>query len=133
MKEARRLDIQQELERAQEALVQHACLPEGTTVMPCRALTYAAFHAARALLLMDRLMPKTHRGTFQKFHEHFVASGRVDVIWGKRLSRLQDDRSLADYDVGFQPDTELVHARCEDVEGFLDLTEQLLSHQEPEA
>ncbi len=78
-------------------------------------------------------MPKTHRGTFQKFHEHFVASGRVDVIWGKRLSRLQDDRSLADYDVGFQPDPELVHARCEDVEGFLDLTEQLLSHQEPEA
>ncbi len=59
---------------------------------------YAAFHYARALLLLDGLEPKTHRGVFALLERHFEATGRLSRDALSRFARLQTFRGLADYD-----------------------------------
>lgn len=59
---------------------------------------YAAFHFARALLLLEGLEPKSHRGVFALLQRHFEATGRLSRDALSRLARLQTFRGLADYD-----------------------------------
>jgi uncharacterized protein (UPF0332 family) len=58
---------------------------------------YAAFHYARALLYLDGLQPKTHRGVAALLTEHFEAKGRLSADAVSALARLQTFRDLADY------------------------------------
>lgn len=59
---------------------------------------YAAFHHGRALLLLEGLEPKTHRGVFALLERHFEATGRLSREALSRFARLQTFRGLADYD-----------------------------------
>ena len=58
---------------------------------------YAAFHWARALLLLRDTDPRTHRGTIQLFHLHYLKSGLLDDEAGAALSHLESFRELSDY------------------------------------
>jgi uncharacterized protein len=58
---------------------------------------YAAFHHARALLLMHNLDPKTHRGVIASL-ERVSATGELPSDDVSALARLQTFRGLADYD-----------------------------------
>lgn len=53
---------------------------------------YAAFHYARALLLLDGLEPKTHRGVLALLESHFEATGRLEADALSRFARLQAGR-----------------------------------------
>jgi hypothetical protein len=59
---------------------------------------YAAFHYARALLLLDGLEPKTHRGVVSLLMERYEKPGRLEAGAVSVLARLQTFRGLADYD-----------------------------------
>ena len=59
---------------------------------------YAAFHYARALLLLEGLEPKSHRGVMALLEHHFEAAGRLSRDALSRFARLQTFRGLADYD-----------------------------------
>jgi uncharacterized protein (UPF0332 family) len=59
---------------------------------------YAAFHYARALLLLEGLEPKTHRGVVALLLEHYENPGRLEAGAVSILARLQTFRGLADYD-----------------------------------
>jgi uncharacterized protein (UPF0332 family) len=59
---------------------------------------YAAFHYARALLLLEGLEPKSHRGVFALLERHFETTGRLPREALSRFARLQTFRGLADYD-----------------------------------
>jgi hypothetical protein len=59
---------------------------------------YAAFHYARALLLLDGLEPRTHRGMVSLLMEHYEKPGRLEAGAVSVLARLQTFRGLADYD-----------------------------------
>ena len=59
---------------------------------------YAAFHYARALLLVAGLEPKTHRGVVSLLLEHYEKPGRLEPGAVSILARLQTFRGLADYD-----------------------------------
>ena len=59
---------------------------------------YAAFHYARALLLVAGLEPKTHRGVVSLLLEHYEKPGRLEPGVVSMLARLQTFRGLADYD-----------------------------------
>jgi uncharacterized protein (UPF0332 family) len=39
---------------------------------------YSCFHATKALLLTQGLIPKTHSGVVSMLHEHFVKKGLFD-------------------------------------------------------
>ena len=59
---------------------------------------YAAFHYARALLLVEGLEPKTHRGVVSLLLERYENAGRLEPGAVSILARLQTFRGLADYD-----------------------------------
>jgi uncharacterized protein (UPF0332 family) len=59
---------------------------------------YAAFHYARALLVLEGLEPKTHRGVVALLSERFETPGRLAPGAVSALAHLQTFRSLADYD-----------------------------------
>lgn len=59
---------------------------------------YAAFHYARALLLLEGLEPKTHRGVVALLLDRYERSGRLEPGAISALARLQTFRGLADYD-----------------------------------
>jgi len=79
--------------RAAEALLSLALYNDAVS----RAY-YAAFHHARALLLLDGLEPKSHRGVLALLERHFEAAGRLSKEAVSRFARLQTFRGLADYD-----------------------------------
>ena len=59
---------------------------------------YAAFHAATAALLSVQEAPKTHAGAHQRFHLHFVASGRLSRAQGETFRHAFELRQRADYE-----------------------------------
>lgn len=59
---------------------------------------YAAYHAARALLLSDGLESRTHSGTIQMIGLHFIRTEVIDERFSRLLSLLQSEREGADYE-----------------------------------
>ena len=57
----------------------------------------AAFHYARALLLLEGLEPKTHRGVVSLLMDRYEKPGRLEPGAVSILARLQTFRGLADY------------------------------------
>lgn len=62
---------------------------------------YAAFHAARALVLLQGLEPKTHGGLSRLFNEHVIRTGQLEPRFNLVLSRLQSYRQSSDYAYDF--------------------------------
>lgn len=65
-------------------------------------LYYSIFHAVNALLLIDGINTKTHKGTSQQFGLHYVKNGIFDESDGRFYHRLQTKREQADYDNVFK-------------------------------
>lgn len=61
---------------------------------------YAAFHAARAMLLTLALEPRSHRGLREMFRARFADAGLVPPDLAVNLDRLEAARLGADYGVG---------------------------------
>lgn len=59
---------------------------------------YAAFHYARAVLLLEGLEPKTHRGLVSLLTERANTAVGVTSEAVSLLARLQTFREIADYD-----------------------------------
>ena len=60
------------------------------------------FHVVNALLLIDGLNGKTHKGTSQQFGLHYVKTGVFKESDGRFYHRLQSKREQADYDNVFK-------------------------------
>jgi uncharacterized protein (UPF0332 family) len=60
-------------------------------------LYYAVFHMVRALLYTEGLEPKTHKGTQQLLHVHFVKPGLLDKVYLNAFAELQREREESDY------------------------------------
>ena len=63
---------------------------------------YAVFYAVKALLLKKGKNPKTHSGTIAEFGLEYTINDNFNKNTSKILSRLEDDRENADYDISFQ-------------------------------
>lgn len=60
-------------------------------------LYYSCFHATKALLLTQDLVPKTHSGVITMLHKHFVQDGSFDFEHASFFSRLMQERIEDDY------------------------------------
>lgn len=65
-------------------------------------LYYSIYHAVNALLLIDGINTKSHKGTSQQFGLHYVKNGIFDESDGRFYHRLQTKREQADYDNVFK-------------------------------
>ena len=72
---------------------------------------YAVFHAARALLLLEGLEPKTHARVGRMVGAHLVRTGKLDAHSGLVVTRLQAYRQASDYSYVFEIDE--VEAKAE--------------------
>ena len=96
-----------ELSAADDALkVAEAALGLGIKRDAMSRTYYAAFHAARALLLLEGLEPKTHAGVLRMLSEHLIRSGKLEARFGMALTRVQAYRQAADYSYSFDGSSE---------------------------
>lgn len=100
-RENRRENFEAEIGRAEGALRAARLLAEhGEAADSVSRSYYAMLYAARALLLVEGVEARTHRGVLTQVNQLFVRTGRLEPELGRALSRQQADREAADYESG---------------------------------
>lgn len=115
-----RANAAQEAERGREALAAARHLLEGDFFNDSIARAYyAAFHFARALLLLKGLEPKTHQGTIQLVALHYVRPGLLAEEIASYLARLETDREISDYSAATKFSKEEAQSKIRLAEEFI--------------
>mgnify|MGYP001134310051 CR=1 FL=1 len=79
---------------------------------------YAMFHAAKSLLALKSVYPKTHAGVVSQFGLQFVNKGFIEELYAKSLAKAQTRREKADYDIYYEPSEEETESALEDAKKF---------------
>ncbi len=97
-KEEALLRARYEMERAQDELKAAQVLQkEGFYFKGVVSAYYSIYHAAKALLLLKGVDPKTHEGVERMFGLYYIKTGEFDLKIGKAIGRLMKMREEADY------------------------------------
>lgn len=92
------LRSKEEFQRAEEELKVAELLKEkGFFFKSVVSSYYAIYHAAKALLLLKGVAPKTHEGIERMFGLYYIKTGEFDIKIGKAIGRLMKMREEADY------------------------------------
>lgn len=120
-------EIQAELERAKKSLKSaEVLLNEKLYEDSISRSYYAVLHAAKAALLSKGVEVDSHEAVKRLFGMHLIKTGEIGKQYGMILREEQDDRLMADYNVGFLPEEERVFRRLEDARDFVDTIELFL-------
>ena len=87
---------------------------------------YAMFHAAKALLILKSIYPKTHAGVVSQFGLQFVNEGVIEEFYVTGLAKAQTKREKADYDIYYEPSKEEAESLIEDAGRFLERIKRAL-------
>jgi uncharacterized protein (UPF0332 family) len=90
---------------------------------------YAAFHYARALLLVKGLEPKSHRGVFALLTQHWEHADGLSRASISALARLQTFRGLADYDSRARLGADRAQDEVESARAFVEAAASLLRRE----
>jgi uncharacterized protein (UPF0332 family) len=109
------------LERAEEKLNSANLLFENNMFVDAISEAYyAMFHAAKSLLALKNIYPKTHTGVVSQFGLQFVNEGLIEELYAKSFAKAQTKREIADYDICYDPSKEEAESIVEDAERFLE-------------
>ncbi len=123
----RRTNAASDLRAAGEALrAAEALLALGLLRDAVSRAYYAAFHAMRALVLLEGYEPKTHAGLLTLFAQHVVAPGRLEARYNLLAARLAAYRNASDYAFEFDMPADEVRAEIVAVRELVERTRQLL-------
>jgi uncharacterized protein (UPF0332 family) len=96
--ENRRLRVNDELEKAYEAMTDAEVLVERERWNGAAGrFYYALFHAVTALLIHDAHPVKSHKGALRAFGQHYVITGKVPAEYGVLFSQFETLREGSDY------------------------------------
>jgi uncharacterized protein (UPF0332 family) len=87
---------------------------------------YAAFHSARALLLLEGHEAKTHAGVARLFGDHVIAEGRMDRRHTLVLTRLLAYGQASDYAYSFEVAPEDVRDEVDAAREFVERAKVLV-------
>ncbi|MFQ6135681.1 MAG: HEPN domain-containing protein [Candidatus Hydrothermarchaeales archaeon] len=119
--------VEYHLKEAEERLEAAKILLENKRIKDAISRAYyCMYHAARALLLTKDLSPKTHKGVIQKFGEEFVKTEKISREYSSILSKAEELREFADYDVVREFSLEEAESVVEDAEKFLSEIKEFL-------
>lgn len=91
-------------------------------------LYYGCFHATKALLLTKDQVPKTHSGTVNMLHHHFVQAGKFDTSHASFYSRLLQERIEEDYSDNIIEDEETTREFIEPARQYIAYVEMLVEN-----
>jgi uncharacterized protein len=130
--ENRDLNAKAELASAHDALrVADAALALGIVRDAMSRGYFAAFHAARALLLLEGLEPKTHGGEVTLLGQHLIVPGKLEARFGLLLTRLQAYRQASDYAYSFVANAEDVRVELDAARELVELARNAISSRPP--
>lgn len=81
---------------------------------------YAMFDAFRALLFIENIFVKTHKGLQAKLHERYFSTGILTRQLSAILSKTEDLRVKADYEVDSQITEAEAHKAVQDAAYVID-------------
>lgn len=58
---------------------------------------YAVLDAARTILVLKKVFPKSHAGTIAQFNKHYIKTGLFPQDFSRLLARVEKSRTEADY------------------------------------
>lgn len=97
-REEGRLLAQDEFQRSMDELKAAKVLHESEIYYKSVASAYyVVYHAAKALLLLKGVVPKSHEGVERMFSLYYVKTKETEVDMGKIIGRLMKLREEADY------------------------------------
>jgi uncharacterized protein (UPF0332 family) len=97
-----KINIQEELKRAEEALISADLLFENKLLKDAISrLYYFALYNVRALLLTKGIEPRSHEGALRLLSLHFVKEGILKSQIAHIFSRLMKYREEADYNPSY--------------------------------
>ena len=97
-----RINIQEELERAKEALKSADILFENDLIKDAMSrLYYFTLHYIKALLLTKGLEPKSHEGALRLLSLHFIKEGILEPNVAHIFSKLMKYIEEADYNPSY--------------------------------
>lgn len=130
--ENRIANARSEIEAARDALrVAHAALSLGICRDAMSRAYYAVFHAARALLLLEGIEPKTHAGVQRMLGEHLVRAGTIPAHDGLLVTRLEAYRKASDYAYAFVIDVADATKEIEAARAFVERASATVAHAVP--
>ena len=122
-------EVSSNLERAETNLqVAKELLDNGYYDVSASRAYYAAFYAASALLLNERIDTSKHSGVIALIHQHFVKSGKLSKEQGRNLNWLFELRSVGDYGVSLHVVLEDAHRAIRVAGDFYEAVQKLLYH-----
>lgn len=80
---------------------------------------YSMFHAARALLALDKFDSKKHTGVISFFNKHYIKTGKIEPEFSKMLTGAFDIRNESDYSDFYIAAKEDAQVQCENAKKFL--------------
>ena len=81
---------------------------------------YAVLHAAKAALLTRDIVTESHAAVRRLFGRELVRTGEIERDWAKVLLREQEEREVADYEVGAVIDLATAEELVGDARRFLE-------------
>lgn len=80
---------------------------------------YGMIYAARSLLALKKIHPKSHQGIIRILGLEFVTKGYLDEISGRAIATAKEDREDADYGIGIKITKEEAKKVLSDAEEFI--------------
>ena len=78
------------------------------------------YYAARAILTLKDIEPKTHEGVLSMFGLHVIKESDIEEYYGRALRFTKEEREKSDYDVVVEISKEEAEFIVVDAEKFLE-------------
>ncbi len=117
-------ETQLALDKAQDCLADSDFnLSGGRTIATVNRAYYGMYYCLCALLFTENIVPKTHKGSQQKFSELFVKTNRFPIETAKWVSDAFNLRQFGDYDLEATISDEEAQQLVQQAHQFYDLTQ----------
>lgn len=123
--------IKYRLERAFESFDEAKVLAENAHWNAAtNRLYYSSFYAINALFTKKGIITKTHTGTKNQFHLHFIKTELIDKNQGSLYSKLFSLRNIGDYEDFITYEQETIEPLFSQVEDFLNKIKSIIKSDE---
>lgn len=107
----------------------HILLTAGDYEGAANRAYYAAFHAMRAVLILDGFDSKKHSGIIAKFRELYIKTNLFDKEFSNAITALFRLRTASDYDDLYVVTMEETIDRYEQAERIVEIIADYLAHR----